>query len=193
MRPPFGGHPVALALFVGTAAVWIGLELRQALRRRADATSADRGSLVVVRLCLAAGAVLAAVALRVTATAFPTTAVTSYLSLGVVWAGVGLRWWSFRTLGRSFTIRVMTSPDQPVVATGPYRVLRHPSYAGLLVALGGIGLGYGNWLSLAALLALPLGGLLYRIRVEEAALAATLGAAYTTYADRRKRLIPWVW
>jgi protein-S-isoprenylcysteine O-methyltransferase Ste14 len=193
MRPSFGGQPVAMALFVCTAAAWIVIESRQALRRRAEATSTDRGSLVVVRLCIAAGAVLAAVALQVTATAFPTNAVAFGLSLVVVWAGIGLRWWSFRTLGRYFTVRVMTSPGQPVVTTGPYRVLRHPSYAGLLVALGGVGLGYGNWLSLAALLALTLGGLLYRIRVEEAALSATLGAAYTAYAARRKRLIPWVW
>jgi protein-S-isoprenylcysteine O-methyltransferase Ste14 len=120
-------------------------------------------------------------------------AVDDGVGLGVMWAGVGLRWWCFRTLGRYFTVTVMTSAHQPVITTGPYRVLRHPSYAGLLLAHGGIGLGYGNWLSLAALLALPLGAVLYRIRVEEAALSATLGAAYTVYADRRKRLLPWVW
>jgi protein-S-isoprenylcysteine O-methyltransferase Ste14 len=193
MRPFFGGHPVAMALFGGTAAVWIVLELRQALRRRTEATRTDRGSLVVVRLCVVAGAVLAAVALKVTATAFPTTTVVVGLSLGAMWAGVGLRWWCFRTLGRYFTVTVMTSAHQPVITTGPYRVLRHPSYSGLLLALGGVGLGYGNWLSLAAMLALPLGAVIYRIRVEEAALSAALGAAYTAYADRRKRLLPLVW
>ena len=193
MGPFFGGHPVALGLFGGTAGVWIVLELWQALRRRPDATSLDRGSAVGVRLCLAAGAILAAVALRVPATAFPSTALSRGLSLGAVWAGIGLRWWCFRTLGPYFTITVMTSADQPVVATGPYRVLRHPSYAGLLLALGGIGLSYGNWLSLAALLLLPLLGVLHRIRVEEAALGATLGGAYTAFARRRKRLIPFVW
>ena len=59
--------------------------------------------------------------------------------------------------------------------------------------LGGLGLGYGNWLSLAALTLVPLIGFIYRIRVEEAALSTTLGAAYTTYAAGRKRLIPYVW
>jgi protein-S-isoprenylcysteine O-methyltransferase Ste14 len=87
----------------------------------------------------------------------------------------------------------MTSADQPVITTGPYRVLRHPSYAGMLLVLGGIGLSYGNWLSLAALVFPPLIGFIYRIHVEEAALSATLGAAYTTYASRRKRIIPFVW
>ena len=87
----------------------------------------------------------------------------------------------------------MTSVDQPVVATVPYRVLRHPGYAGILLALGGIGLSYGNWLSLAALLVLPLLGLINRFQVEEAALSATLGASYTAFANRRKRIIPFVW
>ena len=85
------------------------------------------------------------------------------------------------------------SADQPVIAAGPYRVLRYPGYAGLLLVLGGLGLSFRNWLSLAALLLLPLLGVLNRIRVEEAALAATFGAAYTTFAARRKRLIPFVW
>jgi protein-S-isoprenylcysteine O-methyltransferase Ste14 len=186
-----------MALFACTLGVWVVSEnlqaLRQALRRRAEATSADRGSLVVVRLCAAAGVVLAALALQVTATASTYHAVVFGISLCVVWAGIGLRWWCFRTLGRSFTFTVMTSTTQPVITTGPYRVLRHPSYTGILLVLGGIGLSYGNWLSLAALLLLPLLGVLNRIRVEEAALSATLGAAYTTYANGRKRLIPFVW
>jgi protein-S-isoprenylcysteine O-methyltransferase Ste14 len=36
-------------------------------------------------------------------------------------------------------------------------------------------------------------GFVYRIRVEEAALSAALGDAYTTFASGRKRLIPFVW
>jgi protein-S-isoprenylcysteine O-methyltransferase Ste14 len=87
----------------------------------------------------------------------------------------------------------MTSADQPVISTGPYRVLRHPSYAGVLLTLAGIGLALGNWLSLAALVVFPAIGFVYRIRVEEAALSSTLGASYATYASTRRRIIPFVW
>jgi protein-S-isoprenylcysteine O-methyltransferase Ste14 len=197
MGSSFVGHPAATALFAGTVGVWAGSEhlqaLRQALRRRAEATGADRGSLVVVRLCGAAGVVPAALALTAPAPAVPDHAVVVGIGLGVVWAGIGLRWWCFRTLGRYFTFAVMTSPTQPVVTTGPYRVLRHPSSTGLLFVLGGIGLCAGNGLSLTAVLVLPLAGVLHRIHVEEAALSATLGAAYTTFAGHRKRLLPLVW
>ncbi len=193
MRAAFAGYSIATAFFALTLLVWIVIEIRQALNRRAEATDADRGSLVIVRLCSVAGVLLAALAHRVTAAAFPHNAVTFAISLAVVWAGIGLRWWCFRTLGRYFTFNVMTSANQAVITTGPYRVLRHPSYAGILLILGGIGLSYGNWLSLAALILLPLAGFINRIHVEEAALSATLGAAYTDYARGRKRIVPFAW
>jgi protein-S-isoprenylcysteine O-methyltransferase Ste14 len=194
MTPYFVGHPLATALLVGTLGVWVVIELRQALTRRAEATTMDRGSRLVIALCVSGAFILAALArAKVTAAAFPADSVTFGLGLAIVWAGMGLRWWSFRTLGRYFTFDVMTSTDQPVITTGPYRIVRHPSYAGLLLIFTGIVIMYANWLSLAAMILLALLGLLYRIRVEEAALSATLGEAYRTYAASRKRIIPFVW
>jgi len=181
-------------LLAGTIAVFALLELRQAFKRRAEATNADRGSRVVITVCIVGAFLLAALARsRAPAAAFPGGAVTFGAGLALIWAGIALRWWAFRTLGRYFTFNVMTSTDQPVITTGPYRVLRHPSYAALLLIFAGIGITYANWLSLAALILLPLVGLVNRIRVEEAALSATLGNAYSSYAASRKRLIPFVW
>jgi protein-S-isoprenylcysteine O-methyltransferase Ste14 len=194
MKPYFVGHPAATALFVGTLAVWTVSEVRQALKRRAEATRMDRGSRLVLSLCWIVALVLAALARgKVMAAAFPGDAVTFGIGLAIVWAGVGLRWWSHRALGRYFTLDVMTSTDQPVIAVGPYRFVRHPSYAGLLLVFAGIGIMYANWLGLVAMILLPLLGLMYRIHVEEAALSATLGDAYGSYAVSRKRIIPFVW
>jgi protein-S-isoprenylcysteine O-methyltransferase Ste14 len=186
-------NPFATALFLGTVGIWVAIEARQSLRRRAEATQMDRGSAFVLLLLVVAATVLAALAPSITAAALPAGPVTFSFGLCVMWAGIGLRWWSFSTLGRYFTFNVMASPDQPVIAAGPYRVLRHPGYAAILLVLGGMGISYGNWLSLAALLILPFIGLVNRIRVEEAALVATLGPAYATYARSRKRLIPFIW
>jgi protein-S-isoprenylcysteine O-methyltransferase Ste14 len=193
MKPTFAGHRVATLILVCTLALWLVIEFRQALNRRAEATSTDRGSLAFLRVCVLVGALLAAFASRVTAAAFPYGPFIFGISLAVAWAGIGLRWWAFRTLGRYFTFTVMTSANQPVITNGPYRFVRHPSYTGLLLIIAGIGFNYGNWLSLASLVLFPLIGFIYRIRVEEAALEATLGEAYTSYATGRKRLIPFVW
>lgn len=153
----------------------------------------DRGSYTVVGIFCGAGGVLAAVAARLSIGTYRVSLAGFVIALVILWAGIALRWWSFRALGRYFTFRVMTSADQPVISTGPYRIIRHPSYLGILLALLGIALTYGNWISVAALVILPTIGFINRIRVEESALATTLGSRYTSYASGRKRLIPFVW
>jgi len=107
--------------------------------------------------------------------------------------GVTLRLWSFQALGRYFTFTVTVRPDQPVITSGPYRLLRHPGYAGGLLATMGIGVMWGNWVSLATLTVLTAVFIIWRIRTEEAALLATLDSRYRAYAAQHKRLVPLVW
>jgi protein-S-isoprenylcysteine O-methyltransferase Ste14 len=76
-----------------------------------------------------------------------------------------------------------------VVQAGPYRWVRHPSYTGSLVTILGVLLCCLNWASLAAF-ALALAGYAYRIRIEEEALAESLGDEYRSYMRRTRRLIP---
>src|SRR5262249_46774263 len=71
-------------------------------------------------------------------------------------------------LGRHYTSRLRHAADQPVLAAGPYRFLRHPGYAGMLVAWVGAGLATANWAVAAAILLLMLAAYGYRIAVEEA-------------------------
>ena len=113
--------------------------------------------------------------------------------LVIMIAGLVLRWWSIKTLGEYFTGRVMVAADQPVVTAGPYRLLRHPSYTGLLLLCAGLGLASANWVAVAAMVALPLAAILWRIHAEENALLATLGSRYRGYAAQRKRLVPFLW
>lgn len=118
---------------------------------------------------------------------------TFALGAALGWLGLLLRWWSIGTLGRYFTTVVLTSDNQPVIETGPYRYLRHPSYAGLLLAFVGCGVMLGNWVGMVGSLAAIAVAILIRIRVEEAALAAALGDTYRAFARRRARLVPFVW
>jgi protein-S-isoprenylcysteine O-methyltransferase Ste14 len=193
VRPAFASDPTLQLIVTVTFAVWALSEIVQATRRRANAASADRFSLLVLRVCITIGVVLAVVALRDRAAAIADSPALFGVGLLALWCGIVLRWWSFLTLGRYFTFSVMTSADQPVITSGPYRVLRHPSYAGMLLGLLGVGVLFGNWLSLAALLACSGAAILYRIHVEEHALSSSLGPRYTSYAQGRKRLLPFIW
>jgi protein-S-isoprenylcysteine O-methyltransferase Ste14 len=73
------------------------------------------------------------------------------LGLVAAWSGIALGWSAFHVLGELFTFHVTTSADQPVIDSGPYRVLRHPGYTGIALVLIGMGLLYGNWIGVAAI------------------------------------------
>lgn len=195
LQPYYVGRPVAGALFYAAIAVLAVIQLRQQFHSRAEATRSDRASLAAVGVSmLLANLAGALIALSVPGAGLPGGVVTFGIGLVLTWTGVCLRWWCFHALGHYFTFTVMTSPDQQVVASGPYSVVRHPSYSGLLMLLVGIAIVVDtNWISVAVVLAISGAGLAYRIHVEEAALTAALGSAYTTYAAHRKRLIPLVW
>jgi protein-S-isoprenylcysteine O-methyltransferase Ste14 len=182
------------AIVLATGAVWVVFELRQSVNARPEATRADRTSTRVLVLAVAAGFVAANLTLRnVREAAIRPAAAAWWVGLALLWGGIALRLWSFRTLGRYFTFSIETSRDQPLITAGPYRIVRHPSYAALLVAFFGIGLLLGNWLALAFITIATLFGLVYRIGAEERALEAALGDRFREYAATRKRLVPYVW
>lgn len=190
-QPAHGAFAVP---FVLTIVVFFVSELRQSAHRRQEAAVVDHGSRVVIRLAYLAGAIAAAVVARtVSGEQIRPIGLAAGLGLAALWAGIGLRQWSFRTLGHYFTFVVQTSADQPVIDSGPYRLVRHPSYAGVLLIALGIGFFLGNWIAVPCLVAGALIGVSYRIHVEEQALVAQLGDRYREFAASRKRLVPFVW
>lgn len=162
-------------------------------RPPAGATLRDRGSRIVIVASVAIAIALAANL----AFAVPEAAIGGPRHL-VTLAGIALmvggevfRLYAIRSLGRYFTFMVAVHPGQHVVETGPYRLIRHPSYTGSLVTVFGICLAMANWLSLLGMFCAAL-GYLYRIRVEEGALLEGLGEEYRAYQRRTKRLIPYI-
>ncbi len=109
---------------------------------------------------------------------------------GLLLGGLVLRWAAILTLGRFFTANIAIHEDQPVITTGPYRYVRHPSYTGLLLAFLGLGVFFGSWLSLVVLMIPITLAVIHRIRLEESVLVNALGPAYAAYCARTKRLIP---
>ncbi len=116
-----------------------------------------------------------------------------WVGIGIMLLGFAFRVWAVATLGSSFRTTVETHEGQAVVTRGPYGLVRHPSYTGILVITLGYGIALQSWLSLAFAVLLPLAALIYRIHVEETALLASIGPDYEAYQRRTKRLIPWVW
>jgi protein-S-isoprenylcysteine O-methyltransferase Ste14 len=110
----------------------------------------------------------------------------------MIFFGSLLRRYCFRTLGKYFTGDVRATPDQPVICSGPYRMVRHPSYTAGMIMFIGIGLALGNWFSLVLLTIATIATYSYRVVVEERVLLATIGESYGNYMKERKRFIPYV-
>ena len=188
---------VAGVVFDIALAAYAALELLiriSTIRNRAKGTR-EWGSLAVVIAGVGLGIVGAVlIALRLTWAAIPVGRLAFFV-VGIVLMvlGIVLRAWAVIALGRNFTVYVQVRDEQPVVDSGPYRLLRHPSYTGLLLVCLGIGLALGNWLALVVVVVLPTAVILVRIRVEERALLAGIGEPYRRFMATRKRLIPWVW
>lgn len=106
-------------------------------------------------------------------------------------AGSLIRRWCFRTLGDLFTGDIQARVGQPVISTGPYSLVRHPSYTGGMLVYIGIGLALCSWLSLAVLVTTGTATYAYRVRAEERLLLGTLGEPYRAYMRVRKRFIPY--
>ena len=115
--------------------------------------------------------------------------------VGIVFMSVGiaLRWYSVAYLGDAFTRSVTVSDDQTVVDSGPYAVVRHPTYTGILLTLIGFECCFGTWPPIVVALVAGLAAFGYRIRVEERALRENLDG-YADYCERTPyRLVPYVY
>lgn len=115
-----------------------------------------------------------------------------YPGLLVYVLGIAYANWAAVTLGRFFAPTVQVQLEHRVVDQGPYRFIRHPRYAGALLAFLGLGLALQSAAALLVLMTVMGAGYAYRIRVEEEFLVVELGDAYVEYCKRTKRVIPFI-
>jgi protein-S-isoprenylcysteine O-methyltransferase len=175
-------------------ALMAGMEIYASRVRREEAANRDRGSFFAIAALIAAGYWAAFWLWGWSVPPGPRFGVWGlWAGAAVALSGMALRVWSIATLGRYFTYVVKVTPDQKVMQTGPYRLVRHPSYTGAL--LTGIGIGLSLRFALAPLVIGVTSFLGYWIRmaVEERALADGIGEPYRAYMAHTKRLIPFIW
>ncbi len=92
------------------------------------------------------------------------------LSLLLLIAALGLRWWALRSLGDRWTTRVVFVPGEALKVSGPYRWLRHPNYLAVVLEIVAIPMLHFAWLT--AIVFSVANCLLLRVRIatEERAL-----------------------
>lgn len=139
---------------------------------------------------VAQSAVIVAIIALIRGSSRPDNAVLRDGGLVVALAGVLLFVWAYRTLGRSFTPFPRPLDSGELVVSGPFRLVRHPVYGGLLLLLAGVSLAIG----LAGLVGTALlAALWWRKSQLEERLLVERYPGYASYRARvRRRFLPFV-
>jgi protein-S-isoprenylcysteine O-methyltransferase Ste14 len=185
-------------LVIFATVLWIAFEISLVIRDRLQGkgrTGKDQGTRYINFLAIIIALTSSGMLSGFSKFWFPggRTVAVFWLGFVILLSGAFLRIWSIVVLGSSFRTTVEVSHKQRVVQRGPYKIVRHPSYSGLLLMCCGYGIAEQSWLSLTIAIGLPLIALLYRIRVEEAVLVSGIGPEYQEYQKHTKKLIPGIW
>jgi protein-S-isoprenylcysteine O-methyltransferase Ste14 len=118
------------------------------------------------------------------------TRTEAWICVGLIALGFAFSWWARVHLGSLWSGQITKKPDHRVIETGPYGVVRHPIYTGILLAIFATAAAKGTVLGLAAALTITL-GLWMKARLEERWLREELGlGAYDAYRRSVPMLLP---
>jgi protein-S-isoprenylcysteine O-methyltransferase Ste14 len=167
---------------------WISSRGAKANRRRESVTSrASHGLPLIVAAALIVHRPLAFLAGRVLPANLPVfVAGTALVAIGLlfcVWARVHL--------GTNWSASVTVKQGHELVRSGPYRVVRHPIYTGLLLALLGTAIARGDAQGFVAV-AIATVAFSHKLRIEERWMQETFGDAYARYRAEVPALVPFV-
>ncbi|MFN0104694.1 MAG: methyltransferase family protein [Bryobacteraceae bacterium] len=183
-----GSMAMALGALTALYLTWVAVEARIAHKELShERTGIDRGTMEAY----AAGRALTVLAGLAMPVRWGELGAWYWIGLAVFAGGVGLRLKAIQTLGKFYSHRVRIQQSHEIVSSGPYRLLRHPAYTGMIAAHAGFVICFCNSLSIAMLLAVLVPTVVVRILIEERALFSLAG--YAPYARTRRRLIPLLW
>ena len=109
----------------------------------------------------------------------PFIPVLGWSMFAVVVLAQALRWWCITTLGPRWNTRIVVIPGLSLVASGPYRWLRHPNYVAVVVEGIALPLVHTGWITAVVFTVLNAGLLTVRISAENAAMTRALNTGST--------------
>jgi protein-S-isoprenylcysteine O-methyltransferase Ste14 len=174
--------------------IFLGFWLVAARRTKADAEQAGWRGWLAYRLPLAIAVALLVSSFRIRVLDIPiidSTPVTHIVAGFLCITGLLIAIWARTTLGSNWSSSVTLKQDHELVTRGPYGLVRHPIYTGVLFMLLSSALMSGR---LGAIAGLPFGfvGFWIKLRQEEALMMRQFPADYPKYKAHSKALLPFV-
>jgi protein-S-isoprenylcysteine O-methyltransferase Ste14 len=122
---------------------------------------------------------------------FPAEDATAWTGLALVGAGMLFSFWARAVIGRNWSGTVTLKENHELVRRGPYRLVRHPIYTGLLAAATGTAVIYLRPVGFVGLLVIA-ASFWYKLRTEEEFMVQHFGEEYRQYRMQVRALIPFV-
>ncbi|MDE2312099.1 MAG: isoprenylcysteine carboxylmethyltransferase family protein [Patescibacteria group bacterium] len=105
--------------------------------------------------------------------------------------GIALAIWARRHLGANWSSQPALKENHELVTDGPYKIVRHPIYTGMIVAILGSALTGGLfWLGFFVIMIVIF---IRRVKIEEKLMLQQFPNQYPAYKLRTKALVPFVW
>lgn len=180
-----------LFIIIGSICMWL-TQPPVSMKETSDKKSSDRFSVVLILLMSLVSVVVPVVDWAYFSGHSSNVSVFTLLGILMIVTGISFRAWAVNSLGKYFTATVQIKEDHKLVKTGPYRIVRHPSYTGAFLAIiaGGVILESlaGFIISCTAMII----AYYVRIGIEEKELVARFGDDYLAYKKDTKMIIPYV-
>jgi len=172
-------------IYLGWALFWLGWLAAAVSAKRGSSGAAGRR----IRGVAAIGVFVMARLVHVDGLAMHDTT-SAVLGAALFVGGLAVAVWARVNMGRNWGMP-MTVKEQPeLVTSGPYRLVRHPIYSGILLAVLGTALAVNlDWLILLAVLGTYF---LYCAKVEEQLMTDQFPAVYPAYRNHTKMLVPFL-
>lgn len=158
---------------------------------RKSGTTAPKLDLILIQVFSLAIVILAPYSDRHSFGVFASTDLIRYIGLALAASGFILMQAGEKHLAKQFSIQVTLQEDHKLIQSGPYKIIRHPRYLGILTFFLGISLVFRSLLTAIFVTVLAV-VLVWRIFAEEKLLHQEFGVAWETYCKTSWRLIPYI-
>ena len=123
---------------------------------------------------------------------FLTRSVTLFwIGTAITAAALSFSAWARMHLGRNWSATVTVKQDHELIRTGPYAIVRHPIYTGVLFGFIGTALAIGQWRGVLAVVIVFV-AFWRKLRLEERWMSETFGEEYRRYRARTRALVPFL-
>jgi protein-S-isoprenylcysteine O-methyltransferase Ste14 len=185
-------HPKILLLLAASMLVWLTQPPVSASETK-DQQATDKHTVLLILSMSALSIILPIADWAYLTVNKDTWSVTQYIGLLMMLVGIIFRAWAVRYLGKYFTPTVQIQTNHQLITSGPYQIVRHPSYTGAYLVIVSAALVLNSWVGFVLANTCMITAYYFRIKQEEAVLTAYFGKAYHIYASKTKRIIPFVW